>query len=161
MKRRDIGLVLSVRPSVFEGGCFVDITSPSMEVPRCFLRSFSLQPRIVDVQRQGFSLIGKNCLIYSPLNLGKIRVSLSLRVCVLWTSHLHQWKCLEIFFRSFSFQPRIVDVRRQGFSLIGKNCLIYSPLNLGEIHFFLKLYLVPYERKLFVNGSGYKFLPFT
>ena len=53
LKRRDIGLDLSVRPSVCpsdrpsvrpsvrlshpEGGCLVDITSPLMDVPRGFL----------------------------------------------------------------------------------------------------------------------------
>ena len=38
-----------------------------------------------------------------------------------------------------------------------KNCPIYSPLNLGEIRDFLKLYLVPYEHQIVINGSGYKF----
>ena len=60
VKPKDIGLDLSVCPSVclshFEGRCFVDITSSSMEVSRLF-HSLSLQPRIADVQRQGFSLI--------------------------------------------------------------------------------------------------------
>ena len=61
MKLRDIDLDLSVRLYVrvshLEFGYFVDITSPSMEVPGGIYRSFSLKPRIVDVQRQGFSLI--------------------------------------------------------------------------------------------------------
>ena len=37
----------------------MDITSLLMEVPRRFSRSYSLQPRIVDVQRQGFCLVGQ------------------------------------------------------------------------------------------------------
>ena len=58
MKRRDIGLDLSVRLSHPEGGCLVDITSPLMAVPRgFFLSPYSIQTRIIDVQRQGFSLI--------------------------------------------------------------------------------------------------------
>ena len=69
VKRRDIGLDLSVRPSVCpsvclsvrlshrEGGCLVDITSPSLDVPRGVFSSYLIQPRIIDVQRQGFSLI--------------------------------------------------------------------------------------------------------
>ena len=69
MKRRDIGLDLSVRLSHFKGGCFVDITSPSMEVPRGLFRSFSLQPMIVDVQRQGFSLISQKLSDLQPSEL--------------------------------------------------------------------------------------------
>ena len=47
---------LSVRPSVRlshpEGGCFVYITSPLMDVPRGFFSSYSIQTRIIDMQRQ-------------------------------------------------------------------------------------------------------------
>ena len=48
----------SVCPSHLEGGYLVVITSPSLEVPRVFSHSYSLQPRIVDVHRQGFNFIG-------------------------------------------------------------------------------------------------------
>ena len=58
---------LSVRLSHFEGRCFVDITSPSMGGPRGVFRSFSLQARIVGVQRQGFSLIGQKIVRFTAL----------------------------------------------------------------------------------------------
>ena len=49
----------SVCPSVClshpEGGCFVDITSPLIDVPKGFFSPYSIQTRIIDVQRQGFS----------------------------------------------------------------------------------------------------------
>ena len=37
----------------------MDITSPSMEVARGCYRSFTLQTRIVDVQRLGFNMVGQ------------------------------------------------------------------------------------------------------
>ena len=55
-----------VRPSVClsvfrlshpEGGCLVDITSPLMDVRRGFYSPYSIQTRIIDVQRKRFSLI--------------------------------------------------------------------------------------------------------
>ena len=79
MKRRDIGLDLSVRPSVRlsvrlshpEGGCLVDITSPSLDVPRGFFSSYSIQTRIIDVQRQGFSLIDVKLSELQPSELSQ------------------------------------------------------------------------------------------
>ena len=77
VKPRDIGLDWSVCPSVCpsvrlshpEGGCLVDITSPSLDMPRGFFSSYSMQTRIIGVQRQGFSLVGQKLLKDYAYNL--------------------------------------------------------------------------------------------
>ena len=67
---------LSVRPSVRlshpEGGCLVDITLPSLDVPKVFFFSpYSIQTRIIDVQRQGFSLIDVKLSELQPSELSQ------------------------------------------------------------------------------------------